>query len=198
MVRTRQTARQSTGGMAPRRQIASYGSHRQTSQDTLVGIYNQQRTRTIALDGTDEFDVDPDLISLSFLISDEEDSYQGAIRVVLAKLDETRGKIFDMGIPNEAVSCDSLSVQERIAVLQNGVEVSDDTSDSEDEDSDDNSGPFRRKKTEKKGKKEEKSKADTKIKVTMYIPKIVIRIRLEDETIKSFGTLMLISHICYN
>merc|ERR1712146_380447 len=97
-----------------------------------------------ALDGTDEFDVDPDLISLSFLISDEEDSYQGAIRVVLAKLDETRGKIFDMGIPNEAVSCDSLSVQERVAVLQNGVEVSDDTSDSEDEDSDDNSGPFGR------------------------------------------------------
>ena len=185
MVRTRQTARQSTGGMAPRRQVASgFGSsYRSTGQDTLVGIYKDQRTRSIALDGTDEFEVDPDLINLSFLISDEEDSYQAAIRVVLTKLDEVRGKIFNMGIHNEAVSCDSLSVQERIATLQDGKEV---VSDSDEEDSaEDNAFMMPR-----KSKKDSKGKANKKTKVTMYIPKIVIRVRLEDETIKLFGTLM--------
>ena len=183
MSRTRQTARLSTGGRAPRRQLATTGfgsSYRPTSQDTLVGIYNQQRTRTIALDGTDEFEVDPDLINLSYLISTEEDSYQGAIRVVLSKLDEVRGKIFEMGIPNESVSCDSLSINERIAILQDGVEVvaSDDQSDDDSDSSDQ-----RRKKKKKKGEKE-------KVKVKVYIPKIVIRVGLEGETVKLFGTLM--------
>ena len=86
-----------------------------------------------------------------------------------------------MGIPNDSVSCDSLSVQQRVAVLEDGKEVEKDgNEDSDDGDDGDDDEPDDKGNTRK-----------TKItKITLYVPKIVIRVRLENETVQLFGMLM--------
>jgi len=209
MPRTRQTARKSTGGRAPRRQLATragyFGASDDTSQSTLVEIYNTTRTRTIAVDGQDEFEVPPDLVNLSFDISEEAVDYQEAIQLTLASLDACRNKALAMGIPNESMSCDSMSVSERVKIMQDGVEVEDDGEEEEEEDDDfarpvssksrkragqSVGGPPAKKAAVEEGEGEVPKKIKEKIRVTVYIPRIILRMRLEEDTLKLFGRLM--------
>eukprot|EP00121_Abeoforma_whisleri_P002182 Awhi_evm1s1954 len=164
MARTKQTARKSTSGTAPRRQYFKDNDDKpKVTQKTLVDIYNSTETRTIAVEGSDEFTVDPDLVNLSFDINEESQDYQEAIMMTLRSLDEAKKEVLALDISNEQVSCDSLCVSDRVVILKNGVEV--------DEEFDDDG---------------EVVEDPAKIK-----PRIILRVCLEGEDVKLFGKLML-------
>jgi len=195
MARTKQTARQSTGGRAPRQVLSSGWSDGDTSQSTLVELYNATQTRTIAVTGTDEFDVEVDIVSISFKIMEEDLDYQKAIVSCLSSLDFVRSKIKGLGISNDAISSDALRVNKRHVSMRNGEIVP--TPDSDDDDGPSSSGfgfsgssqpqSSKRRKTEEK----EKEKSET-TNVVVYQPCIILRVQLtgEAKTVPLFPRIM--------
>lgn len=169
MVRTKQTARRSSGIRVPRRQLATRARSRfdysdsdgesteSNNQSLLVEIYNNGGARTIAVDGEDEFEVDPDIVRLSFKISEEHTDVQEAINNALSKLGEARQKFVEIGILNENISSDSLCVSERVK-----AEVSP-------------SGPGKRKR---------------EVNIVTFTAIIILRLRLENDTMELFGRTM--------
>ncbi len=123
----------------------------------MTEIYNNTGSRTIAVDGEDEFDVVPDLVKLSFEIKEERLDYQDAINMVLVKLSEARAKVIATGVSNDFISSDSLSVREREV---NPLDAN--------------------------GKKKKKDELGT-----LYLATIIMRVRLEGETVSQFGELMI-------
>lgn len=121
MARTKQTARRSTGGRAP-----SWGqSFGGDNQSSLVQIFTTTSTRTIAVDGEDEIEVDPDTVRMSFQISEERRDSMEAIQAVLTRLSEARAKLESVGVSKDSITSDSVSMRTRSAVLQDGIEVED-------------------------------------------------------------------------
>ena len=146
MPRTRQTSRKFTGGKAHRRQLAtkaprrSYSSNDDSSnegQNLLVSIYNSTHTRTIAVDGEDSFDVIPDEVKLvfsGFKIIEESRDFQEAMQSALTALNRVRPKIISLGIGNDKITSDSLSMDERVVVMRDGVQINNNDDDDEEED----------------------------------------------------------------
>ena len=124
MARTRQTARRSTGGRAPR---ANFGqSSSGDNQSSLVQIFTATSTRTIAVDGEDEIEVDPDTVRMSFQISEERRDSMEAIQAVLMRLSEARAKLDSVGVSKDSITSDSVSMRQRSAILKDGIEVEED------------------------------------------------------------------------
>lgn len=174
MARTKQTARKSIGGKAPRQIIHG---HDQTSQSTLVSLYNETQTRTIAVTGTDEFDVEVDTVSMSFKIMEEDLDYQQAIVSTLSTLDFVRNEVKSLGVSNEFISSDALRVQQRRVSMRNGEVVPIEDSD------DDNNANIQ--KTVEQGKED----GETTI-VTVYQPTIILRVQLAANTVPLFPRIM--------
>ena len=107
MARTRQTARRSTGGLAPRRQFATMSSNNGFG-DQQVQVWTETGTRTIVVEGTAELNHIPDIVHLSFLVSETADSIPEGIQTVLSKLSQVRKIAMDCGVPNSNVSSDSI------------------------------------------------------------------------------------------
>lgn len=124
-----------------------------TNQETLTEIFNQTRTKTIAVNGTNEIEVEPDLVRLSFKVSEQAGDYMEAVRATLGALDVARETSRNIGITNDKMSCDSMSVKQ-----------------------------FNQ--DAKPGKKFKKSSL-------VYQPSIILRIRLEGESVSHFGKLMV-------
>lgn len=124
MARTKQTARRSTGGRAPR---SSFGqSSTGDNQSSLVQIFTATSTRTIAVDGEDEIEVDPDTVRMSFQISEERRDSMEAIQAVLTRLSEARAKLDSVGVSKESITSDSVSMRQRSVILKDGIEVEED------------------------------------------------------------------------
>ncbi len=115
MARTRQTARMSTGGPAPR-----MFKNDDTDQETLVGIYNQSQSRTIAVNGSDDIEIVPDRVRLSFRVSEQGDEYMTAVRSTLDMLDKAKAKVTTLGVTEESISCDSMSVKQWTHEIKEG------------------------------------------------------------------------------
>ena len=207
MARTKQTARQSTGGKAPRQVISGgrSGGFDDTNQSTLVELYNATQTRTIAVTGTDEFDVEVDVVSMSFKIMEEDLDYQKAIVSCLSSLDFVRNAIKGLGVSNDAISSDALRVNKRHVSMRDGHIVP--TPDSDDDDDEPCSSHFgsgvghagfgmpgsslrkssKRRKTEEE--KQEKSETTNNV---VYQPCIILRVQLtgEAKTVPLFPRIM--------
>jgi uncharacterized protein YggE len=189
MARTKQTARKSTGGKAPRQVIKVSD---ETSQSTLVGVYNATQTRTISVTGTDEFDVDVDTVSMSYKIMEEDLDYQQAIVSTLSTLDFVRNIVKSLGVSNEFISSDALTVNQRTVTMRDGEVVTD-------EDSDDDENPFplhqgsggllnnnnKRKKPDAK----EKVQSEATIAI-VFQPTIILRVQLNADTVSLFPRIM--------
>ena len=122
MARTRQTARGSTGGRAP----SFPRNSDRDNQSLLVQIFTTTSTRTIAVDGEDEQEVEPDIIRMSFQISEERRDSMEAIQAALLKLSEARIKLEAVGVSKDSITSDSVSMRERSVILKDGIEVEDD------------------------------------------------------------------------
>ena len=135
MARTKQTARRSTGGCAPRRQLATraairtsfgngdeYGGEPQIKVFTSTNAVNSSSSssssgggggvRTIVVEGTAELQEVPDMVHLSFLISEtDNETIQEGIQKVIKKISHVRhiATSEEFGIPNTDISSDSIS-----------------------------------------------------------------------------------------
>jgi uncharacterized protein YggE len=190
MARTRQTARQSAGGRAPRRQISGYGgggfgSSENASQSTLVTVFNSTQTRTIAVTGEDEFDVDVDIVTLSFKLVEEDLDYQQAIASTLSSLDHLRSTLQQIGVSNVDISSDAMSLRQRLGRMKDG-EVVEEDSDEEEPERASSFGPGGMHRNNNNKRK----KAEVGTKVTVYMPTIILRVRLSAETIPLFPRIM--------
>ena len=125
MARTKQTARRSTGGIAPRSYFGQSSSGGD-NQSSLVQIFTATSTRTIAVDGEDEIEVDPDTVRMSFQISEERRDSMEAIQSVLTRLSEARAKLDSVGVSKDSITSDSVSMRQRSAILKDGIEVEED------------------------------------------------------------------------
>jgi len=83
-----------------------------THQETLTEIFNLTKSRTIAVNGTNEIEVEPDLVRLSFKVSEQDADYMEAVRATLGSLDLVREAARNIGITNDKMSCDSMSVKQ--------------------------------------------------------------------------------------
>lgn len=111
MARTRQTARKSVGGLAPRKQLATKAvgtPSSSISQTTQVKIFKKTGRRTITAEGTAEFCVVPDSIALSFLVKETGASLNASLAAVVAKITEIRKLAAACNVPNENVCSDSI------------------------------------------------------------------------------------------
>lgn len=155
MARTCQTARKSIG----------YKSYREyeTSQESLFRLYENDKTRCIAVNGSDDLKIQPDLVKLFFDISEKSKDVTDAIECTMQKLGTARDRIVALGIPNESIFSDSIAVND----------VNDADSDSEamyGPDEDDDYG---------------KNNNDPVHRAT-----VVCRVQLEGETVSLFGKVM--------
>mmetsp|Transcript_7695 Transcript_7695/g.12978 ORF Transcript_7695/g.12978 Transcript_7695/m.12978 type:complete len:298 (-) Transcript_7695:299-1192(-) len=118
MARTMQTARKSTG----------FRNHREyeTSQESLFRIYEKDKTRSIAVNGSDDLKIQPDLVKLFFEISEVSQDVTNAIELTLQKLGAVRDKIVALGVANDCIFSDSITV--------NNAESMSDDEEEEDED----------------------------------------------------------------
>ena len=89
----------------------------------------------------------------------------------LTALSRVRPKIMSLGISNDKITSDSLSMDERVVVMRDGVQINNNDDDEEKED--------------EEGKKIKREK------FVLYTATISIRIQLESETTTLFGKLML-------
>jgi len=127
MAKTKQTARRSTGGRAPRRQLAtraarSFASSGE-SNDLSTGNENMQRQmtvytetngdkRTIIVEGQSELLEIPDVVHLSFKVTSADDeTLQGAIRNCINKISKIRSITTGCGASNENVTSDSIGTE---------------------------------------------------------------------------------------
>lgn len=188
MARTIQTARKSTGRKAPRKQLATRAVRRMRSSfdddngnslSLLTEVYSSNGTRTILVQGTDEIQVQPDTVTVSFKVSEERTDFKQAVGATLVLLNAVRERIVSIGIPNECIASDSLGMTQRVAVIQDGVEVSDDEDDDEDEDT-----------LISKKRRSEQKKVAQKEKIVLHIGNVVLRCRLEKENMRLFARLM--------
>jgi hypothetical protein len=200
MARTRQTARRSTGGIAPRKQLAT-SARRIASRSSwgcdnngdglalLTNIFTLTGSRTIAVEGEDEIEVKPDTVTVSFAVREERTDFHEAVLATLALLNNVREKIISLGIPNTKIMSDSLGMKQRVAIVQDGLEVSDDE-DGEDDDNEDGFIVGRGGRPTKKRADQKKEKVREKEKIVLHVGTIILRIRLEDECLKLFARLM--------
>ena len=98
MVRTKQTARRSTGGQAPRRQLATRAACAPVTNDLSTGNENMQQQmniftetngekRTIFVEGQSELLETPDVVYLLFKVtSADNDTLQDSIRNCMNKI----------------------------------------------------------------------------------------------------------------
>jgi len=122
MARTRQTARRSTGGRAPRRQLATQAARRSYSCNDNLSTGNENMKhqmnlykesggdqRTIIVEGQSELLEPPNLVYLSFkTTSADNDTLQCAIRNCMAKMSSIRSIAADYGVSHENVTSDSI------------------------------------------------------------------------------------------
>ena len=178
MARTKQTARRSTGGCAPRRQLAtSYNNGGESTQRTQIEIFQNTGKKTIVVDGTCEFTETPDLIYLSFLVERKAPTLKAGIQKVIQKLGEIRTIARTMGVPNESISSDSIasSVEHSEYGYMTKANDKSNDDDSDDYDSEDGDKVFKR----------------TDYRVTHKV-KSVLRICLQGEHAAS-----MFSKVCY-
>lgn len=152
MARTMQTARKPTG----------YRSFREyeTSQESLFSFYEKDKTRSIAVNGSDDLKIQPDLVKLFFEISEISQDVTDAIELTLHKLGAARDKIGALGIPNECIFSDSITVNDAESISDA------DAGDDDDEDGNDD------------------------ISEPLYEATVVCRVQLEGETVALFGKVM--------
>lgn len=157
MARTKQTARRSTGGPAPR----SFG--RESNTTSATNLFASNNTRSISVVGEVELEVEPDLVKLSFRVSETAADTQTALDGVLSKVGKAREVAKKSGVPNNNVCADSVSIKEFLI----------DNDDDEDDE-------------ESVGGKDKKKKKVKNVEVT-----IILRIRLEGPSVASFNNLMI-------
>ena len=95
MARTRQTARRSTGGMAPRMYMNSSSSGANIREQMTT--YNETKTRTIEVIGEAEFDVAPDEVKLTFKIKEKAYKVEEALQAAVEKLGAVRDALSGLG-----------------------------------------------------------------------------------------------------
>ncbi len=163
MARTKQTARRSTGGLAPR----AFGSS-PTTQSVVADIYQNTKTRCIAVEGEVEMQVDPDMSHLSLELRREAKDAGDALDLLLDSLARTREIARTIGLSEDDVITDSVSFHQR------KINNDDDESDDEEEEE------------EEEEKKKGKSKDEYVHQAT-----VVVRIVLEGETVRHFNEVMI-------
>lgn len=119
MARTKQTARISSGRMAPRRQLATLSTRSSIDDDDVwrqqMETFHKTGRRTIVVHGSAQSDEFPDIINLSFVVA-ENDAATAAegVAAVVGRLRRVRVALTtELGIPNNAVSSDSMSTKKR-------------------------------------------------------------------------------------
>jgi len=99
--------------MAARRSAPGYGGYGQNDksdmQEYQVGIFKETSARTIAVEGQDTFEVDPDIIHLSFKVADSDPKFTTGLKNVLSLVAEARGVLLALGVPPNQVYTDSVS-----------------------------------------------------------------------------------------
>jgi len=87
-----------------------YGSDDKSEmQRHQVNIFQETSTRTIAVEGQDTFEVDPDFIQLSFKVADSDPNFAQGLKHVLRLVAEARTVLLSLGVPPDQVCTDSVS-----------------------------------------------------------------------------------------
>mmetsp|Transcript_27918 Transcript_27918/g.42266 ORF Transcript_27918/g.42266 Transcript_27918/m.42266 type:complete len:361 (+) Transcript_27918:69-1151(+) len=126
MTRTKQTARRSTGGLAPRRQLATFAarssfssgsSDMSSANDRLqrqMDLYREnENKRTITVEGTSELMEAPDLVHLTFKTTAEASTLPGAIRGCMDKIAKLRAIAVGCGVDNSNIASDSIGTNRK-------------------------------------------------------------------------------------
>lgn len=191
MARTRQTARRSTGGMAPRAAMA-----RDYSVSTQMSTYNETKTRTIEVLGEAEFDIAPDEAKLTFKIKERAYDVEDALKAVVEKLRDVRESLNKFGISNEEVTTDSVNIEneyEYVRVDENGEELEIIEKNKVEGDDSDDEEPFlliSRNKKKKVNEKEGEVKRYKKL--NFFFCSTIVRIHLNKVTIENFSKTMFL------
>jgi len=200
MARTRQTARKSTGGMAPRSYMNSSSSSNIREQ---LSTYNETKTRTIEVIGEAEFDVAPDEVKLTFKIKEKAYKVEDALQAAIEKLSEVREALSGLGVTNENISTDSVNVlkdYEYVRTNEDGLELEIIEKSEVEADSDDDERPWlpfgsrssNRGRDDKAKEAEKKEKKKLFKKLSFFFASTIIRVHLNKDTIDKFSETMFL------
>lgn len=110
MARTRQTARRSTGGPAPR--FGQCVSASESSESQQVEIFTHTNVRTIAVTGSVDMEVNPDIVRVSFEIAGTGADTDAAMSQAVPRLAKARELATACGIDNQSIFSDSVRINE--------------------------------------------------------------------------------------
>ncbi len=124
-------------------------------------LFARRKTRTLSVTGEGEFEVDPDIVNLSFRVSETARDISSALDAALAKAEKVRKLAQKYGFPNENIRSDAVRIEE--FVTEAGEEVYNDED----------------------GKKKKRKK------VSSVAVIIILRVHLEGAAVASFNNLMI-------